>query len=317
MAKKRILNKPFISLDNTFRSGQCFRWGRYDEFGNFVFGEKDTDGFWDGIVYGIPLRLMSDEKYIYFDSPASEVYVPQLRQNLDIKDFIRFYLRMDTPLDQIYTEISKDKYVRNAIKRYYGLTILRQEPYETVISYMISPQNSVEKIAQKLNEISISLGNSFSFGGKEFPVFPTPEDFLKKSESFKDKSLKLRFGERQKENILKVVKSLVEGKFDLNGLFGKPYQRIINELVQFKGIGRKIADCVALFSLDKLEAVPIDVHVKRITEKLYGSLLGDKPRGVKDYEFVSNFWRDYFGRYAGFAQEFLYMASRDGILLTL
>ncbi len=315
--KKRILNKPFISLDHTFRSGQCFRWGKYDKSGNFVFGEKETDGFWEGIVYGIPLRLRSDEQYIYFDSPVDEIYVPQIRQNLDIGNFIRFYLRMDAPIDQIYIEISRDKYIKNAIKKYYGLTILRQEPYETVISYMISPQNSVEKIAQKLNEISILLGYSFTFGGKKFPIFPAPEDFLKKSDTFMDKSLKLRFGKKQKENILTVVKSLVDGKFDLDGLFGKPYQKIVNELVQFKGIGRKIADCVALFSLDKTEAVPIDVHVKRITEKLYGSMLGEKPRGVGDYEFVGNFWRNYFGRYAGFAQEFLYMASRDGILLML
>ena len=315
--KNRILNEPFINLDHTFKSGQCFRWGRYDTFGEFVFGEKDTDGFWEGIVYGIPLRLMNDEKYIYYESPVEEVYVPQLKQTMNIKDFIRFYLRMDAPLEKIYNEIAKDKYIKNAIKRYFGLTILRQEPYETLISYMISPQNSVEKIAQKLNEISITLGTTFTFEGKKFPLFPALDDFMEKSEIFMDKSLKLRFGKNQKENILRVVKSIADGELNLDILLGRPYQEVVGRLIQFKGIGRKIADCVTLFSLDKLEAVPIDVHVKRITEKLYSSLLREKPRGANNYEFIGNFWRRYFGRFAGFAQEFLYISSRDGILMIL
>lgn len=315
--KKRIPNKPLISLDHTFRSGQCFRWGRYSETGEFFFGEKDDDGFWEGIVYAIPMRLMSDDKYIYYESPVDRVYVPQLGQKLGIEDFIKFYLRMDAPLSQIYSKISKDKYIKNAIRRYFGLTILRQDPYETLISYMISPQNSVEKIAQKLNEISINLGKFYKFKGKKFPVFPSPDRFLEKSEIFMDKSLKLRFGAKQKENILSVVRLITSEKFKPELLFGRPYQEIIRILIQFKGIGRKIADCVALFSLDKLEAVPLDVHVKRITEKLYSSILGEKPRGMNEYEFIGNFWRHYFGRYAGFAQEFLYISSRDGVLLSL
>jgi len=107
--------------------------------------------------------------------------------------------------------------------------------------------------------------------------------------------LKLRFGEKQKLNILRAIelvsgsehgifdvphkdirvgglpeespKELEQTRFDINRLFGRPYREVINTLLKIKGVGRKIADCVALFSLEKLEAVPLEL-ARKITESL-------------------------------------------------
>ncbi len=300
-----------IDLRHTFVSGQCFRWGHYTEDGEFVFGVPDEDGFWEGVIYGIPVRLLQEGKFIHFQTPVNSVFVPQLGRVLEIEEFLGFYLRTDLNLEKVYREIGKDRYVRDAIDRYRGLTILRQEPYETLISYMISPMNSVEKIAAKLNEISLLIGKRVEFMGKVFPVFPSPDDFVKGKETFFSRQLRLRFGLEQKKNILNAVEWVKSGGLD--GLYDVSYGVAIKELIGLRGVGRKIADCVALFSLDKTEAVPFDVHIKRITVSLYGEMLGKKPRGVSEYEFFGDFWRNYFGRYAGFAQEYLYFASRDGL----
>jgi len=314
--KGRIPNTAGVNLEYTFTSGQCFRWGKFDESGNFEFSTPSEDGYWEGIVYGVPIRLLSHDRYIYYRSPVERVFVPQLGEALRIEEFLKFYLRLDTDLSEIYKQISRDRYIKEAIQKFHGLTILRQEPYETLISYMISPQNSVEKIAQKLNEISLRMGKVVDFVGKRFPIFPTPEDILSKRKEFLDPTLKLRFGINQKKNILKVVEMIKSGSLKIYKLFARPYREVIETLLQIKGVGRKIADCVALFSLEKLEAVPLDVHIKRVTRFLYGDLLGEKPRGINDYDFVGNFWRSYFGKYAGFAQEFLYMYSRAGMIRT-
>ncbi len=300
-----------VDLKNTFVSGQCFRWGHYTDDGNFVYGTPDENGFWEGVVYGVPVRLIQDKSYIYFDSPAKEVFVPQIGKPLSIEDFLNFYLRTDLDLSKVYRQISKDRFVKEAIERYRGLTILRQEPFETLISYMISPMNTVEKIAAKLSEIAKLIGRKIVFRNKTFYSFPSPSDFLKKKEEFFSKRLKLRFGLEQKKNILRAVEWSKNGGF--SGLYGLEYTEVVGELVKLRGVGRKIADCVALFSLDRLEAVPFDVHIKRITIRLYGNRLGKKPRGTSEYEFFGNFWRGYFGDLAGFAQEYLYIASRDGM----
>ncbi len=298
-----------IDLRHTFVSGQCFRWGHYTETGEFVFGIPDSDGFWEGVVYGTPVRLLQEDGFIYYQTPSERIYVPQLKKYLSIEDFLWFYLRLDIDLDEVYREIGKDRYVKSAIEMYRGLTILRQEPYETLVSYMISPMNSVEKIAAKLNEISLLLGKRVKFTGKIFPLFPTPVSFLRNEKRFS--SIKLRFGVEQARNILNAVRWVRDGGFE--GMYDVPYRKVVSELLKIRGVGRKIADCVALFSLNKLEAVPLDVHIKRVTVSLYGKRLGRRPKGVPEYEFFGKFWRSYFGRYAGFAQEYLYLASRDGI----
>jgi N-glycosylase/DNA lyase len=109
------------------------------------------------------------------------------------------------------------------------------------------------------------------------------------------------------------------GGFDVEALSGMPYAEARRVLLGFPGVGRKVADCVLLFGLGKLEAFPVDVWVKRVLLRYYGEhfeegfvkkLLCQKGFSDADYERLGGFGRAYFGAYAGYAQEYLYHYER-------
>ncbi len=104
------------------------------------------------------------------------------------------------------------------------------------------------------------------------------------------------------------------------------YETAKKELLEFPGVGNKVADCVLLFSLEKLEVFPVDVWIKRIIQEYYADwfdvsfverLSNKKSLSSIDYNRISSFAREYFGRYAGYAQEYLFHFIRSKQLKSL
>ncbi len=253
-----------INLDHTLSCGQAFRW-------------RKLEGRWHGIVAGkeIVLEQMGDDAEVHTSLSDRAV---------------RDYFRYDDDNGEIFAEIGRDRYITMLLRRYRGLRLLRQDPWECSASYILATYANVPRIIQMVERVSRTFGTKLSEDGFSFP---SPEQILKKSAQAGTCGLGYRC-----ERFVEFARSVHDGKVDFDSLKCADYSDCVKELARFDGIGSKVADCVALFSLDHLEAFPIDVRIGRVLEQRYG---------IKGSYRKTNAWaRQHFGCYAGYAQEYIY-----------
>lgn len=278
---------PF-NLDVTLCCGQVFRWDKRGEW-------------WYGIVGDQILKVRQTDMTLEF-------------KNVD-NAFIRHYFSLDHDLQRINSEIGKDNHVKAALREFWGLRIIRQEPWECLISFICATYKSVAAIKQMLLKLSTKFGEKTVFDGCDFYSFPAPERLARAT--LKDlESCGLGYRAKYVQDTSKRIHT---DEYDLEALRKMPYEQAKKQLCQFLGVGSKVADCVLLFSLDKLDAFPVDVWVKRIITKYYSEQFPDafvkklakqKSFSNSDYKKLNGFGRKYFGEYAGYAQEYLYHYER-------
>ena len=282
---------PF-SLEHTLRCGQLFRW------------EKLGD-WWYGVVADRVVKIRQIGDSLMFQSFPEEAN----------QRFIENYLRLDDNLPSILSKISKDEHVRRAIKLFYGLRISRQEPWECLISYICATYKGIPAIKKMIYNISQRFGKKMTFDGYNFYTFPKTSDLAQTSPK-KLRSCGLGF---RAERVLETTKILDRGDFSLEALKSLDYGNAKRKLLSLPGVGPKVADCVLLFSLEKLEAFPVDVWMKRAATNLYANHFDSSfvnrvsSKGSitpKEYETINSFGREYFGRYAGYAQEYIFHLLR-------
>jgi len=282
------LSCPF-NLDFTLCCGQAFRWS------------KEGEWWWYGIVNGnvFKVRQMGDELEF---------------QNVD-SNFVKNYFGLNDNLPKIFSQISKDKHIKHAVEKFRGLRILHQDPWECLISYICATYKNIPAIKKMLFELSRRFGEKTVFEEHDFYTFPTPERLAKAN---LEKLSACGLGYRAKY-ILETAKRVHENNFDLRNLMKSDYEKARCTLLELPGVGLKVADCVSLFSLRKLEAFPVDVWIKRIIMRHYADYFenefvkkispGRSPT-ESEYEKLSLFGRRYFGEFAGYAQEYLYHYER-------
>lgn len=213
------------------------------------------------------------------------------------RKFLEHYFSLDEPYLSILSQINKDPHIDRAIKKYHGLRIVRQDPWECLISFLCSPAANIPKIKLNLEFLAQFFGKKREGKGFEWYSFPNPGDL----HDYKQ-ILMAKTGFRAK--YLKTANDLVSEAF-LESLKNLPYLEAKNALIQIPGVGDKIADCVLLFSLGFTGAFPVDTWMKKILQKLYF-----KNREAPNLQLY-NFGIEYFGTYAGYAQQFLYMYARE------
>ena len=282
---------PF-SLEHTLRCGQLFRW------------EKVGD-WWYGVVADRVLKLREIGNRLFFQGFPEAVN----------QRFIETYLRLDDDLPNILFEISRDKYVKKAAKLFYGLRISRQDPWECLISYICATYKNIPAIKKMIYNISQRFGNKISFDGYDFYTFPKAPDLAQTS--INDlRSCGLGF---RAERLLETAKILDRGDISLETLKSLDYGDAKRILLSLPGVGPKVADCILLFSLEKLEAFPVDIWMKRAATTFYASHFDSSfvnrvsSKGSisqKEYETINCFGRKYFGKYAGYAQEYIFHLLR-------
>jgi len=278
---------PF-SLEHTLECGQLFRW-------------KKLGDWWYGVVADRVVKIKQSNEGLMFQ------FFPETANH----GFIENYLRLDDDLPNIFSQINKDEIMRRAINLYCGLRLSRQEPWECLISYICATFKSIPAIKKMIYNISRCFGERLTFEGHDFYTFPKPNQLAQASP--KDlRSCGLGF---RAERVLETAKVVDSGKLSLEALKCLDYSEAKCELLVLQGVGHKVADCVLLFSLEKLEAFPIDVWMKRAVTNLYSryfdsSLIkrvaGKGSITPKEYETIGSFGREYFGNYAGYAQEYLF-----------
>ncbi|MBU7034761.1 MAG: DNA-3-methyladenine glycosylase 2 family protein [Theionarchaea archaeon] len=257
------LSQP-LNLYHTLNSGQVFRW-------------HNRNGTWEGIVRGEFIRLFENDG---------------IHCTCD-EDFLIWYFRLDDDLDTILSTIDKDIHIHRATTVLHGLRLIRQDPWECLISFICSSFNNVARIKQIVEKLCRAFGAPLpSCRGYEFPSPETladaPVEVLRKC----------GLGYRD-VYVQKTAQALVDG-FPLYELRKMPYLEAKKALLQLPGVGHKVADCVLLFSLDNLEAFPCDTHVRSCITQLYNPTID-----------VSTFGRQYFGPYAGYANHYLFHYQRS------
>ena len=268
-----------VNVRDTINSGQTFLWENY--------------------------------KNVWFVINGQNVIV--IRQNpskvLKLSNEAKNFFRNDDNFKEIVRSMSRDKIVKNAVKHYPGLRITRQEPFQCYISFIVSANSNIPNIRLRLQKLCRKFGAKTYAEKREFFVFPTPQILAKATIS---DLLECGLGYRAKY-VKSASHAVVSEEIDFDYLKKTKYKIAKESLLKIPGIGDKVADCILLFSLEKLEAFPLDTWITKIIQKYYSNKfsLGNKTITKKRYERIHQEIIDYFGNFAGYSQQFLFKMERD------
>ena len=268
----KIKNDFGINLDHTFDCGQCFRFDKVED------SEYDVE--YRGVAYG---------RAVSFAAKNGELYVIG-SDEADFENIWRRYLSLDEDYGVIHGELlalSENEALHRAVEYGKGIRILRQEPWETVCSFIISQNNNIPRIKGLIRALSERAGEKLGDGVYSFPtaeaVSALGVDGLR--------ALKVGF---RAPYILDAAQKAAAGELDFKTVASLPTKDAEKLLCTVKGIGPKVADCALLFGFSKYDAFPIDVWMKRVIEKY----------------FDPSFNPTALGKYAGVAQQVLFYYER-------
>jgi N-glycosylase/DNA lyase len=276
----------------TVNSGQMFLWEKYQNI-------------WYG-VYGNHILKFSirEDSSLFFDS------FPKLNH------WEKIVFRLDDDIDYISSLFVYDPTVSQLFRTYSGLRLMRQDPYQCMISFACSSNTNITMIKQMLRNLCRKFGKKTQVDKKTFFTFPPVRNLY--NASIND-LCSCGTGYRAK-TIKSIVENIVSGSLRINELYHCNYDEAKKKLLSIYGIGNKIADCILLFSLEKIEAFPIDVWISRSLYSYYSKLLNGQNLRLNlkstkltanQYDVVSKTMRQYFGKYAGYAQQYLYFHMRQ------
>jgi N-glycosylase/DNA lyase len=268
-----------VNVEHTINSGQVFLWQKH--------GTK-----WYGINGADVLAV--DEKTASVKSYSGVEY--------DL-------FRNDDDFDKILEEISADKILRDAARKFSGLRLMRQDPFQCYVSFIVSSNSSIQNIRLTLERIVKKFGRKTKFSGIEFHLFPDPK---KLAEASRAELLSCGLGYRA-EFVKNAAKSVREKLIDLESLKKSSYDYAKESLLSVDGIGNKVADCVMLFSLEKLEAFPLDRWIVRSLQEYYPEKFSFEGKTLTDKKYRSLHQKvvEYFGPHAGYCQQFLFKMIRE------
>ena len=219
------------------------------------------------------------------------------------KDFIRHFFSLDVSMEDILSEMPLDRHIRRAIRLYYGLRIIRQDPWECLLSYLCSVASNIPKIQRCLDGLAMTFGKEVHLGEVKGYSLPRPNQMVgARCNVPLLKGIGLGFRARY----IHEVTQRVDDPY-LESLRNLPYVEAKGRLMELPGVGEKVADCVLLFSLGFVEAFPVDRWIERAIRTFYFKGKKVSPGGIQ------SFVRDYFGRYGGYAQQYLYHYSRTAL----
>ncbi|HLD96728.1 MAG TPA: DNA glycosylase [Candidatus Nanoarchaeia archaeon] len=285
----KTLAAKHFNLKATIESGQLFRW-HYDSKSGFYYVVAGSD----------IIKLRQKGSIIEHDS---------LSQEFNVKKF--FGLNQNYPV--ILRSISRDEKIAAAIKSHHGLRILEQDFWECAASFICSSFSNIPRIRQCIGRLAAAFGEKIEFDGFSTSSFPQPHQIGSFS-----KLEQCGLGYRAKylfETAAMFANSPEE--YSPQSLRKLSYADAKEKVMELPGVGNKVADCILLFSCGFFEAFPVDVWIHRAVLGSYGSdidafMAAAKTKAKAPSEsVVADFARDYFGKYAGYAQQFIYHNAKQ------
>ena len=281
-----------FNIKQILECGQSFRWERI----------ADTDYI-----------IVAYRRVIEVIQKGSTVTI----LNTNMKDFNEIwkqYFDLEVNYGEIKEELSKDELLRKSVEFGYGIRILNQDPFEMLISFIISARNSIPSIMKTIKKISERWGDKIEYKGNIYYAFPTPEQ-LKEATLEEIKETGASFRSKYIVDTIGKVNAAIEAKnngtlneelqqFDLEYIKSLPTDECHKALQNFMGVGAKVADCIMLFSMAKKSAFPVDVWIKRAMIHFY--LAPDVSLNK-----IRVFGRDKFGELSGMAQQYLFYYARE------
>ncbi|MEY7999763.1 DNA-3-methyladenine glycosylase [Clostridium sp. Mt-5] len=277
-----------FELPHIFDCGQCFRWKR-EENGNYI-----------GVALG---------KVIEVEKRNNDVLLYNTSQK-DFKEIWADYFDLYRDYDEIKNILGEDPTLKKAVEFGRGIRLLKQDPFELIISFIISANNRIPMIKKAIKNISEKWGEPIEYKEKTYYSFP-------KLDRLKEASLEelasCGTGFRNKyivDTVQKIYCNGTEGQqnydesYDIDWIRMQEAEVCHRELQKFMGIGPKVADCIMLFSMQKYSAFPVDVWVKRAMNHFY--LAPDV-----SLKKIRDFGIDKFGQLSGFAQQYLFYYARE------
>lgn len=246
------IEKNCFNASLTLDCGQSFRW------------EKTQDGGMHGVAHERAITVYEDEKSVTLAGADEK----------DFNEIWKNYFDLETDYVSVCEKLKKDSYLKLAVDKYYGIRILRQEPWETLCSFIISQNNNIPRIKGIIQRLCENFGEDLGNGDY---TFPTPEKIL---ESGADKLAVLRAGFRTKY-LIDAAEKVVKSEIDFDYIQKSSAEKGAEMLKKIKGVGDKVSACVLLYGFGKHDVLPVDVWVKRILEETYPKGLPECTHGVK------------------------------------
>lgn len=262
-----------FNLQQIAESGQCFRMNR-----------RMDENRYSLVAYGRYLELSQPEQNIVEFNCSEE----------DYRDIWSDYFDIGYDYGRVIRNLleSGDEFLRKAAEFGRGIRILRQEPFEMLISFVISQNKNIPSIKACIERICERYGNcrTDTATGVRYYTFPTPKQ-LAAAEKEELRSLKLGYRD---EYILRAARAVEEGAIDLEALKNCSHEEAVNFLRSIHGVGEKVANCVSLYGLHHIEAFPVDVWIKKVLTEVYGG----------------NFHGEKYNGYAGIVQQYMFYYIR-------
>lgn len=269
-----------FNTDHIFDCGQCFRW------------QRQEDGSYIGPAMGRVVKISYADRQLIIDNCGKE----------DFENIWKKYLDLDTDYGLIKEKLSAEDQIMQAASEYgYGIRILRQDFWETVVSFIISQNNNIPRIKGCIESICEKFGEHVGeYGGKAFFSIPSPSTLASLSS---EDLAPCRLGYRA-PYLVKMAQQFVDrGGPDVVEAELKNAEDPIQALQQFCGIGPKVAACISLFGLGRMDAFPIDVWMRRVMNRLYDI-------DEKDIKAMKDYAKKHFGENGGIAQQYLFYYIR-------
>lgn len=267
-------DQPF-NLDLTLSCGQAFRW-------------EKTDGWWQGVACGRAVRIRQDADRLTFEGADAE--------------FVGNYFRLDQDLGAILAFIDRDPTIGAAIHECRGLRLVRQQPWECLVSYICATNTNIPAVKRRVALMAERYGEAIDGPFGTAYAFPEPEAL---AEVTCADLWDCKLGYRT-ESVRRAAVFATENPDWAERVAALPFEEARQALMRFKGVGPKAADCVLLFAFGFFEAFPVDVWIHRIVAEAYLPDLTGKNCTPAEYDRIRRFSQEHFGEYAGYAQEYLY-----------
>jgi N-glycosylase/DNA lyase len=284
-----------IDLQATVESGQSYLWNRDDGEMYQRDGATGSDAwYWTTVRRdGSPavIRVRQRDGVLEWES------------TIDAEADLKRLLRLEDDLSAIRETAPDDDVVQSAYDRFWGMRLVQDPPFGALVSFICSAQMRVARIHGMQQALRDAFGEEVEFDGRTYNAYPTPDALAETTEArLRDLGLGYRA-----PYVQRTAEMVATGDADPEEAVGLDYEDARKSLTRFVGVGDKVADCVLLFSLDYLEAVPLDTWIRTTIEEYYPEC----ERG--NYADTSRAIRAALGgEYAGYTQTYLFHYLRTG-----
>jgi len=286
-----------------------------------VFGWKQQEEWWHGVIGEKPVKIR--QEFVPLSSSEYSLLPAKFRVSSS-SSFLEYYGVSQRELEQYFsldhdfefiqpliTSSGRDEILAKAVSLFSGLRLIRQNPWECAVSFICSANANIPRIEKMLQNLRQRFGTRLE---PAFPSdfahysFPTPQKLAKATEKeLRGCNLGFRAG-----YVKEFAKAVASKKLDFAEISQLPFSVARQNLIEQKGIGEKVADCILLFSLGHYEAFPVDVWIRRAVTCLYKDELKQfaGKKKISD-DLIRSFAASKWNGFAGYAQQFLYLYARE------